>query len=142
LVSVEEAAIAAPANGSFEPTHVRLDRVGTEAALERARAQVEALAQAADELQSVLPERLDAAIRDGMRAEALPVARQLAEVRGLAAQLIRRCERIETELAAERRARVEDLGLLVDLISSGWRSVDERLARIEAGLLSRPSSSL
>jgi hypothetical protein len=124
-------------NGDTEAPHVRLERLGTEAVLERARAQVEALAQTADELVSVLPERLDAAIREGMRSEAAPVGRQLAEVRGLAAQLIRRCERIETELAAERRARIEDLALLVDLISSGWRSVDERLTRIDAA----PASS-
>jgi hypothetical protein len=112
----------------------------TEAVLERARAQVEGLAETAAELASVLPERLDAAIREGMRSEAAPVGRQLAEVRGLVAQLIRRCERIETELAAERRARVEDLGLLVDLVSSGWQSVDERLARIEHALGSEPDS--
>jgi hypothetical protein len=131
---VQERSVPVASNGGGEPAHVRLERLDTEAALERARAQVEALAQTADELQSVLPERLDAAIREGMRSEAAPVARQLAEVRGLAAQLIRRCERIENELAAERRARVEDLGLLVDLVSSGWRSVDERLARIEAAV--------
>ncbi len=61
----------------------------------------------------------------------MPVARQLAEVRGLAGQTIRRLERIETDTLAERHARVDDLALLVDLISSGWKSVDERLSRIE-----------
>jgi hypothetical protein len=39
-------------------------------------------------------------------------------VRGLANQTIRRLERIETELLAERNSRVDDLGLLVDLIES------------------------
>jgi hypothetical protein len=29
---------------------------------------------------------------------------------------------------------VDDLALLVELITSGWKSVDERLARIEKGL--------
>jgi hypothetical protein len=29
---------------------------------------------------------------------------------------------------------VDDLSLLVDLIASGWRSVEERLARLEGGL--------
>ena len=70
-------------------------------------------------------------IRAGVRKEAGPVGRQLAEVRGLATQIARRLERLEAELTAERFARVDDLGLLVDLISSGWSSVDERLARIE-----------
>ena len=53
---------------------------------------------------------------------------------GLTNQVIRRLERLEGDLLAERHARVDDLALLVDLITSGWRSVDERLARIEEGL--------
>ncbi len=130
--AVDEHSIAEAQNGTAG--EVRLERATTEATLERARAQLEALAQTADELQSVLPERLEHALREGMRAEALPVARQLAEVRGLAAQLIRRAERLETEIVAERRARLDDLDLLVDLISSGWKSVDERLARLESTL--------
>jgi hypothetical protein len=69
-----------------------------------------------------------------MRAEALPVARQLAEVRGLAQQVIRRLEGVETDLTADRYSRVDDLGLLVDLIVSGWRSTEDRLARIEQKL--------
>jgi hypothetical protein len=32
----------------------------------------------------------------------------------------------------ERSARVDDLALLVDLVSSGWKGVDARLGRIEA----------
>jgi hypothetical protein len=107
-----------------------------EAALERARGQVEALAATAAELEASLPGRLGDAIREGMRTEARPVSRQLAEVRGLAHQTIRRLERIETELFTERNSRIDDLGLLVDLIDSGWRAVDERLGRIEDALQS------
>jgi hypothetical protein len=69
-----------------------------------------------------------------MRAEVVPVARQLAEVRGLSAQTIRRLEGLQGDFAAERRARVEDLALLVDLVSSGWRSVERRLDRLERTL--------
>jgi hypothetical protein len=105
-----------------------------EAALDRARAPVEELAAAAAELEASLPGRVGEAVRDGIRSEARPVSRQLAEVRGLANQTIRRLERIETELLAERGSRVDDLGLLVDLIDSGWRAVDERLRRIEESL--------
>ena len=50
--------------------------------------------------------------------------RHLAEVRGLMNQLIRRLERVEGDLLAERHARVDDLALLVDLVASGWRGVD------------------
>lgn len=110
------------------------DPAQTEAALERAREGVEALAQATAEIESSLPGRVESAIREGVRGEAAPIARQLAEVRGLQNQLIRRLERIEGELAAERNARVDDLALLVDLVSSGWGSIDERLGRIERHL--------
>jgi hypothetical protein len=102
-----------------------------EAALDRARAQVEALAATAAALESTLPDRVGEAVRDGIRLEARPVSRQLAEVRGLQNQTIRRLERLETELLAERNSRVDDLGLLVDLIESSWRAVDDRLRRIE-----------
>ncbi|HEU4943239.1 MAG TPA: hypothetical protein VFT18_08220 [Gaiellaceae bacterium] len=105
-----------------------------EAALERARAQVEELGVLAARLETSLPAAVGEAVQDGMRAEALPVARQLAEVRGLAGQTIRRLERIENDNLAERHARVDDLSLLVDLISSGWKSVDERLGRIETAV--------
>ncbi|HET7046402.1 MAG TPA: hypothetical protein VFI37_16265 [Gaiellaceae bacterium] len=105
-----------------------------EAALERARIQVEALAATADELQGALPESVGAAIREGVREEALPVARQLAEVRGLQNQVIRRLERLEGDALAERHARVDDLAVLVDLIISGWKGVEQRLSRLEGRL--------
>jgi hypothetical protein len=111
----------------------RAEPAAVDATLERARAQVEALAAAAAELEAGLPE----AIQDGLREHFRPSARHLAEVRGLLNQVIRRLERLETDLLTERNARVDDLALLVDLISSGWRSANERLARIEAALEQR-----
>lgn len=112
----------------------RTEPAAVEAALERAREGVEALAQAANELESGLPGRVEDAVRDGLRAEALPISRQLAEVRGLMNGFVRRLERIEGDLLAERHARVDDLALLVDLIGSGWRGVDARLARLERAI--------
>lgn len=78
-----------------------------------------------------IDEQIAAAIRSGVRSEAAPVGRHLAEVRGMSVRAIRQLERIEAGLGAERNARVDDLAVLVDLISAGWRTVDERLARIE-----------
>jgi len=104
------------------------------AALDRARLQVEALAQTADELQVVLPDAVGSALRDGLREEAALISRRLAEVKGLSNQMIRRLERLETDLLAERHARVDDLALLVDLITSEWQSLNERLDRIERSL--------
>ena len=111
-----------------------VDPSETRAAFERARAQMEALTQMGAELETILPEEIGFAVREGLRAEALPVSRRLAELRGLTDQLIRRLDGLEQEIEAERLARVQDLGLLVDLIAGGWRGVDERLARIEEGL--------
>jgi hypothetical protein len=109
----------------------RTDPAALEAAVERSREGLEALAAATAELESTLPARLDAAMQDAIRAEVVPVARSLAEIRGLLNQAIRRLERLEGGLLAERHARIDDLTLLVDLVSSGWKGVDERLARQE-----------
>jgi len=121
--------LATAAEGRTQPADV-------DAALERARAQIEALAQAAAELETSLPTRVGDAVRDGVRAEALPVARQMAEVRGLLNNVVGRLERLEGDLLAERHARVDDLAVLVDLVTSGWKSVDRRLERIEEAMTS------
>ncbi len=112
------------AEGRTEPAVV-------EAALERARYQVESLAETAAQLEATLPDRVGEAVHTGLRQEVLPVAKHLAEVRGLSANMVRRLERLEGDLLAERHARVDDLALLIDLIASGWKGVDERLARLE-----------
>ena len=109
----------------------RADLARFEAALDRSREQIEALAQAAAELESGLPDRIGDAVRGGTRREVVPVGRTLAELRGLLNQANRRLERLEQELLAERHARVDDLAVLVDLVSSGWQGVDERLRRVE-----------
>ena len=112
----------------------RTDPAVAEAAIERARHQVESLAETAGQLEATLPDRVGEAVQAGFREQVLPVARHLAEVRGLSANIVRRLERLETDLLAERHARVDDLALLIDLITSGWRGVDERLARLERTL--------
>jgi hypothetical protein len=119
--------LAAAAEGRVEPGDVQ-------ATLERARAQIEALADLAAQIETSLPGQVSEAVRKGLEAEALPVGRHLAEVRGLAGQTIRRLERMEGDLLAERHARLDDLALLVDLVTSGWKGVDERLARLEERL--------
>jgi hypothetical protein len=119
--------LAAAAEGRVEPGDVQ-------ATLERAREQIEALADLAAQIETSLPGQVSEAVREGLKAEVLPVGRHLAEVRGLAGQTIRRLERMEGELLAERHARLDDLALLVDLITSGWKGVDERLARLEERL--------
>jgi hypothetical protein len=104
------------------------------AVLARAREGLEAVAERAAELEAALPAQLASALRESMRAEVAPVGRNLAEVRGLSGQTIRRLEALETAIEAERRARVDDLALLVDLVASGWRAAECRLDRIERTL--------
>ena len=113
---------------------LRADPAATDAVLIRTRSELEALAQAATELEATLPLRVQDAVREGVRTEALPVARGVAELRGLAAQTIRRLEALETALEAERQARVDDLALVIEVVSAGWQGVDARLARIEERL--------
>jgi hypothetical protein len=141
--AIERARIRLAAAGEGEP------EAALEALLERARAGLEALAVTTAELEAGMPERLDAAVQRGLREEVIPVAKHLAEVRGLSGQTIRRLERMQGDLAAERQARVEDLALLVDLIASGWRGVERRLDRlervldrIERALEDRPSAAV
>jgi hypothetical protein len=81
-----------------------------------------------------------AALREGLREEAAPISRRLAEVKGLSWNTVGRLERIEQTLLAERAARVDDLTLLVELLTEGWRSLNMRLDRIEAALEQQPSN--
>jgi len=124
--SIERARMRLADSGDGRP-----DDAALEALLERARSGLEALAVTTAELEAGVPERLDTALQRGLREEVLPVARHLAEVRGLSGQTIRRLERLQGDLLAERKARVEDLALLVELITSGWRGVEGRLDRLE-----------
>src|ERR1700682_2870833 len=74
------------------------------------------------------------ALSEGLREEAAPISRRLAEVKGLSNNAIRRLENIESVIDSERNARVDDLALLVELLTEGWRAMNARLERIEAAL--------
>jgi hypothetical protein len=106
----------------------RAEGAALDSLLLRAREQVDALADAVSSLEESLPTRVEDAVRD----QAQPVGRNVAEIRGLMNQVLRRLERLEGDLLTERTGRVDDLALLVDLVSSGWKGVDARLARVEA----------
>jgi hypothetical protein len=45
--------------------------------------------------------------------------------------MLGRLEVVSTSVEDERRDRLEDVALLTELVTSGWRSVDRRLARLE-----------
>ena len=127
-----------PVERALEKANLRLTEAAdgrsspadVDAALERARAAIESLALASAQMQEGLPD----AIQDGLKEHFRPSARHIAEMRGLTNQVVGRLERLEGDLLAERHARVDDLALLVDLVASGWQSVNDRLARIEEKL--------
>ncbi|MBV8064375.1 MAG: hypothetical protein JOY73_02500 [Actinobacteria bacterium] len=134
---MDDASVQRAVERIAEARRSRLDPALLDASLERARVQVELLATVAASLETDLP----VAIQDGLREHFRPSAKHLAEVRGLMNQVITRLERIETEVVAERNARIDDLALLVDLISSGWRNANDRLAKIETALEPRTGNS-
>jgi hypothetical protein len=117
-----------------EAAEGRPDAAAVDAALERARMQVEELALTAAELEATIPGKVEDAVKDGLQEQVRPVGRNLAEIRGLMNQVIRRLERVEGDLLSERHARVDDLGLVVDLITSSWKSVERRLTTLERKL--------
>ena len=109
----------------------RTDTAALDALLARTREQLESLLRETEQAAATMPQRVEDAVREGLREQVAPVGRNLAEIRGLMNQVIRRLEQIEGETRADRHARVDDLALLVDVITSGWQGVDERLARVE-----------
>jgi hypothetical protein len=86
---------------------------------------------AAAELETSLPQGISSVVYEALRVEVRPVARHVAEIGALFEHMLTRLERVGTDVASERRERMEDVALLADLITSGWRGVDRRLARLE-----------
>jgi len=68
------------------------------------------------------------------------MARRLAEVKGLSNNAIRRLAGIEAAIESERNARLDDVTLLIDLLTEGWRALNTRLDRIEAALAAQPAN--
>jgi hypothetical protein len=113
-----------PYNGSApRPAH---------ASVELARRELlETLAQTTAELEARLPEGVGSVVYEALRVEVRPVVQHVSQIEALVEHLVRRLERLDTGVDSERRERLEDLALLTDLITSGWRSVDARLGRVE-----------
>jgi hypothetical protein len=97
---------------------------GTDELLERVR-----LTSA--ELEAALPEELGSAVHEAFRLELRPVAQHVAELGALYERMLLRVEEVWTSVEDERRDRLQDVALLTELVTSGWRSVDRRLARLE-----------
>jgi hypothetical protein len=92
---------------------------------------LERVAAATAELEAGLPEGVGSVVYEALRVEVRPVAESVAELGSLFEQLIRRLETVTSEVGSERHERIEDVALLTDLITTGWRTVDRRLGRLE-----------
>jgi hypothetical protein len=82
--------------------------------------------QMAADLEARLPRNVGSILYEALRVQVQPVSRHIAELDALY-QLINGRLQIERE----RHERLEDVALLSELVSAGWRSADRRLARME-----------
>ena len=100
------------------------DNGGHDALIERFRA-------ATAELEATLPEGVGTVVYEALHVEVRPVAQHVAELGTLFERMLQRLEQVSDEVESERRERTEDVALLTELVTTGWRSVDRRLARLE-----------
>ena len=85
----------------------------------------------AAELEATVPEGVSSIVYEALRVEVRPVAQHVAELGALLERMLARLDEVTTSVGDERRDRLEDVALLTELVTSGWRSVDRRLARLE-----------
>ena len=96
--------------------------------LARAEANVGELRQTAAALEQSLPETVERAIERAMDERSTP--RRLVELRELVRSLAGQMDQVNRDLLAERLGRIEDLELLVDLISTGMASLRQDVADV------------
>ena len=100
--------------------------------LSRAESHVGELRQTAETLQKTLPEAVERAIEKAMDDHSTP--RRLGELRDLVRALSAQVEQVNRDLLAERLGRVEDLELLVDLLSTGMAAMRQDVADLAASV--------
>ena len=98
--------------------------------LARAETHVDELRSTAAALEESLPARVERAVERAMAGHS--DARRADELRELLAGLSRQVEQVNRDLLAERLGRVEDLELMVDLISTGMAAVRQDMAALVA----------
>lgn len=108
---------------------------------------LERLASVAAELETTLPAEVGTVVYEALRVEVRPVAEHVAGLETLFDGLVEELRRLRQEVQGERRDRVKDLELQVELLRASWVGVDRRLGRIERALARReerprPPSSL
>ena len=99
-----------------------------------ARDLAERLSRAAEELETQLPEGFGSVLYEAVRVEVRPVTEHMARMQSLIEELAAALARVGSGMDHERHERLQDLALVTDLIVTGWRTVDRRLARVERAL--------
>jgi hypothetical protein len=103
-----------------------------EATLDRTRKQLlDRFAETAAELEAKLPEGVGSIVYEALRVEVRPVATQIAQMEKLVGSLVEYIRAAEHGIQRERQERLDDVALITELITTGWRSVDRRLGRLE-----------
>jgi hypothetical protein len=109
-----------------------LEPLPVEATLDRTRRQLlDRLAETAAELEAKLPEGVGSVVYEALRVEVRPVATQVAQMEKLVASLVEWMRSADHGIQRERQERLDDVALITELITTGWRSVDRRLGRLE-----------
>jgi len=105
--------------------------------LARSERHVDELRRSASELAAILPTRVEAAVARALGDDEGGLGRRLDQVVEQTGGLAEAIARVEGDLLAERMARVEDLEVLVDLVSGGLTSLraDLRAVRKELAAL-------
>jgi hypothetical protein len=80
---------------------------------------------------SDLPGGVGSVVYEAVRVEVRPVADTVAQLAALFDGLLRRLDELTDEIEAQRREHLEDVELLTELATSGWRNVDRRLGRLQ-----------
>jgi hypothetical protein len=102
------------------------------AALARAEGDLDTVRAATAELRSVLPTRVEAAVgRALLGAEGGALGRRLDDVQALSAETAATVRTIAEDVLAERLTRIEDLELVIDLLSRGFRATRADVQRLE-----------
>ena len=97
--------------------------------------------------ETTLPAEVGTVVYEALRVEVRPVAEHLAGLESLVDGLVDELRRLRHDVQAERRDRVRDLELQIELLRASWAGVDRRLGRIERALArreepTRPASAL
>jgi hypothetical protein len=76
----------------------------------------------------------DVAEETRLQRQGRPLAERMTVIDGLFDRLAKDLDEIKNELGQARSERLEDLTLLVDLLTTSWRAADHRLRAIERKL--------